>query len=427
MYRTAKKLHWNEREACLTVHIRKYNPSCDREAVHRIWREVGWLEKGHEEAADLFIEAGRALVAEIHSEAECLALTVPGTVRYLSEDLPASFVTGATTSRVARKQGLASSLTARIVAEDAAEGALISALGMFEQGYYNQLGFGTGSYDHSIRFDPAHLRISGKARVPSRVSEDDWKAAHAVRLARWRGHGGCNLAPPQLTRAEMMVSQNGFGLGYRDDATGELTHYFWCEARNVVNGPYNIQWMAFRTWEQFLELMALIQSMGDQVHLITMQEPAGIQLQDFLHQPLKHHRVTQNSRFEGGIRAAAYWQVRICDLIGCLAHTHLQCEEVRFNLHLTDPIERFLNEDAPWKGISGDYVVTLSSSSGVESGMHSTLPTLRASVGAFTRIWLGVRPATGLAITDDLSGPPELLEQLDEALRLPNPKPDWVF
>ncbi|HXG23005.1 MAG TPA: hypothetical protein VNJ09_00510, partial [Chthonomonadales bacterium] len=92
---------------------------------------------------------------------------------------------------MARKQRLASSLTARIVAEDAAEGALLSALGMFEQGYYDQLGFGTGSYDHYLGFDPAHLQISMKTRVPSRVTEDDWKAAHAARLARWRGHGGC--------------------------------------------------------------------------------------------------------------------------------------------------------------------------------------------------------------------------------------------
>lgn len=203
--------------------------------------------------------------------------------------------------------------------------------------------------------------------------------------------------------------------------------YFWCEARDVENGPYNIQWMAFRTWEQFLELMALIQSMGDQVHLITMNEPAGIQFQDFLRQPFKHHRVTEKSQFEGGIRAVAYWQMRMCDLPGCLARTRLRGEEVRFNLHLTDTIGRFLEEDAPWKGVGGDYVVALGPSSGAEPGTDPALSTLTASVGAFTRMWLGVRPATGLAVTDALSGPPELLERLDWALRLPDPKPDWDF
>jgi hypothetical protein len=38
-----------------------------------------------------------------------------------------------------------------------------------------------------------------------------------------------------------------------------------------------------------------------------------------------------------------------------------------------------------------------------------------------------VRPATGLAITDDLAGPPELLAALDDAFRLPAPTWDWQF
>ncbi len=50
-----------------------------------------------------------------------------------------------------------------------------------------------------------------------------------------------------------------------------------------------------------------------------------------------------------------------------------------------------------------------------------------APVNAFSRMWLGVRPATALNFTDDLSGPPELLEALDSLLRLPDPQPDWDF
>jgi hypothetical protein len=48
-------------------------------------------------------------------------------------------------------------------------------------------------------------------------------------------------------------------------------------------------------------------------------------------------------------------------------------------------------------------------------------------VNAFSRLWLGVRPASGLAVTDDLAGPSALLEQLDRVLLLPEPKPDWDF
>jgi hypothetical protein len=94
---------------------------------------------------------------------------------------------------------------------------------------------------------------------------------------------------------------------------------------------------------------------------------------------------------------------------------------------LTDPVEYAPGEDSQWRGVAGDYVVTLGPSSGAEQGSDDALPTLSASVNAFTRMWLGVRPATGLAVTDNLVGPPPLLEALDAVLRLPDPKPDWDF
>jgi hypothetical protein len=71
--------------------------------------------------------------------------------------------------------------------------------------------------------------------------------------------------------------------------------------------------------------------------------------------------------------------------------------------------------------------VTLGPQSSAEPGTDRALPTLAASVGAFTRMWLGVLPATGLAVTDELEGPQELLEELDWALRLPQPSVDWGF
>ena len=152
-----------------------------------------------------------------------------------------------------------------------------------------------------------------------------------------------------------------------------------------------------------------------------------MQLQDLIEQPFKQRQISQKSEFESTVHASAYWQVRMCDLAGCLERTHLPGAEVRFNLALSDPIARFLDDDAPWRGLSGDYVITLGPSSGAEVGIDDALPTLTASVGAFTRLWLGVRPTTGLAVTDALSGPPALLEALDWALRLPDPKPDWDF
>ncbi len=407
--------------------FRPYEPDKDREAAYRIWRETGWLQKGKEEVMDLFVGSGRAWVAEMEGAAECLVTTVPGTIRYLQEELPFACVTGVTTSRVARKRGLARRLTARAIAEEAADGAFVVGLGMFEQGYYDQLGFGSGSYERWFAFDPAQLIVSIQARTPRRITADDWEKVHAARLRRVRGHGGCNLSPPTFTRAEMLWSENGFGLGYYDDSGERITHHLWFEAKEVTRGPYQVAWMSYQTPEQFLELMALIKNLEDQVRLVRMREPQGIQLQDLLAYPLTQRLVREKSKFEVGVQAMAYWQMRICDLAGCLAHTHLPGEPVRFNLKLTDPIENFLDSSATWRGVAGEYVVTLGPSSGVEQGVDPQLPTLTASVGAFTRMWLGVRPATGLAVTDQLAGPRELLVRLDRLLRLPEPVPDWEF
>jgi hypothetical protein len=125
--------------------------------------------------------------------------------------------------------------------------------------------------------------------------------------------------------------------------------------------------------------------------------------------------------------AYAFWQVRVLDLMRCLAHTRLHCPEIRFGLRLTDPVESLLEESAVWRGVAGEYIVTLGACCSAQPGFDASLPTLTASVNAFSRLWLGVRPATGLAVTDDLSGPDDLLARLDQAFLLPQPKPDWDF
>ena len=106
--------------------MRRYNPKRDRAAVHRIWSETGWMEKGQEKAVDLFVECGRAIVAEVNRQAECLATAASGTIRYLEADLPLSVITAVTTSRIARKQGLAGQLTARLVAEEIKKQVMVS-------------------------------------------------------------------------------------------------------------------------------------------------------------------------------------------------------------------------------------------------------------------------------------------------------------
>ena len=404
---------------------RHYQPEQDKSAAHRMLKEVGWTEEGKEEINDLIMEAARGLVVDLRGAPECMVTTAPGVINYLAADLSFCAVTGVITGHIARKQGLATRLTAHALAEDAAEGALVAGLGMFEQGFYNRLGFGTGSYEHLASFDPSTLLVETKARVPHRITIEDWEAVHTSRWQRRRHHGACSLTPPALSQAEMKFSE-GFGLGYYDDE-GHLTHHFWGKAKDE-HGPYSIWWVSYQTPEQFLELMALLKNLSDQVYLIRMKEPPDICLQDVLAQPFKLRHMTEKAKFESRMRAWAYWQVRILDLVGCLAQTHLPGDTVRFNLKLRDPIARYLADtDAPWQGISGEYVVTLGPSSSAEPGAAQDLPTLSASVGAFTRLWLGISSASSLAITGDLAGPPALLDALDWLLRLPQPSFEWDF
>jgi len=413
----------------MTMKLRAYEDAKDRAASMRIYREVGWVTSDeHEKAAAEIPTAGPSLVAEIDGSVESLACSASGTIRHLREDLSLSAITTVATSRVARKRALAAQLTARLLAEEAERGCDVAVLGIFEQGYYNQLGFGNGAYEHWYGFDPARLLVDASPRIPVRLGPDDWEAMHANRLGRIRSHGTCSLTPPELTRAEALWSENGFGLGYRDE-TGELSHHFWCTAKEAEHGPYTILWMAYRTKSEFLELLALLKSLGDQVRTVKINEPPEIQLQDLIAQPFKLRQLTHRTEHESRMTASPYWQARILDLEACLSRTHLGSGggPLRFNLELSDPIEEHLDADAPWRGLVGDYVITLGSESGCESGRDQDLPTLKASVNAFTRLWLGVRSATGLSWTDDLDGPAELLTQLDEVLRLPIPRPDWEF
>jgi hypothetical protein len=409
------------------MEIRNYDRERDRDAVFRIWREVGWYKEGHDEILDLVIDAGNALVAEIEGAAECLTLSAPGTLRYLDETLPLSAVTSVSTSLVARRQGLARRVTARLLARDALDGAAVAGLGIFDQGFYNQLGFGNGSYTIQFAFDPAQIQVPGGHRVPRRLGHDDWETVHRGRMARVPAHGQVTLTPPIITRADMGWGDTSFGLGYMDGPNGELSHHVWIGTDAIEHGPYNVNWISYRTREQFRELLSLLGSLGDQVRLVRMDEPAGIQLQDLLRQPFRQYAITEGARHAARARALAWWQMRILNLNACLASTHLSGEPVRFCLELEDPISRFLDADERWSGIAGEYVVTLGEESSARRGTEAGLPTLRATVNAFTRLWLGVRPASGLAITDQLDGPPDLLARLDRLLRLPVPCPDWDY
>jgi len=414
------------------MNFRNYDSTRDFEAVRRIWHEVGWNAIDREpdkKGLTAFLDpaCSDAYVAEVHEAAECSVVMTDGTYRYLDETLPFAGVMGVTTSHVARKQGLAGRLTAHAIAQSVSKGAVMAGLGMFEQGFYNKLGFGSGSFEHLIQFDPAQLTVPNAPRPPRRLTVDDAAIMHACRLQRMPVHGAASFEPVGITQSEMLWTHGGFGLGYFDGSNGELSHYMWLSSEKLEYGPYTVDWMTYQTHDQLRELLGVLKGLGDQVPTIRMLQPSGIRLQDVLTEPIKERRVRRRSEFESGCAAMAYWQMRICDVAACLAATHINCDPVRFNLTLTDPITERLPEDAPWRGCSGDYTVTLGRDSSADSGHDSALPNMRASVNAFTRMWIGVDTATAIAFSDDLTAPPELLVELDRSLRLPSPHPDWEF
>lgn len=306
------------------------------------------------------------------------------------------------------------------------KGAMVSLIGVFEQGFYDQLGFGTGGYEHLVAFDPAKLNVASSRRIPKRLNKDDYANTHQSRLQRMHSQRSLDILPHEITHS-MIEEKKGFGVGFYDGPDGSLIHHMWLVPKNVERGPYFIWGMAYQSYEQFLELLSVLKSLGDQVHLIRVLEPQGIQFQDLLKQPLKERFVCSKSNFEIGIRSLAYWQIRICDLQGCINRTHLHKTDLHFNLVLEDPITKYLSSDPGWQGLSGNYVIHLGSHSSSEPGQDPILATLKASIGAFSRMWIGIRPSSGLSVTDNLSGPPELLAQLDDAFQFPNPKPDWDF
>lgn len=410
--------------------IRLFDPVGDREALFRIWAETSELDRSNPEkcaALEAFYGAGRVHVAELHGEVECTVFDAMGTLRYGDVDLPFSGVMSVDVGLPARRQGLASRVTAYSVARDRDDGALVTGLGMFDQGFYNNLGFGTGPYQNLLTFNPADLRVPMKARPPHRLDSRAVLAMHGNRVNRHRGHGAVTFPHPAISGFNVAARPNGMGLGYFDGPDGALSHhlFFWSDA--AEHGPYTVDWMAWQTGKQLQELLALLRSLSDQIRCVRMLEPPGMQLQDLLYRPFAAAQITRGGRMESSIRAMAYWQMRINDVVGCLVKTSLPwCSGLRFNAEISDPIEPYL-EGEEWRGESGTYVVELGVHCFAEKGRDETLPTLQASIGAFTRMWLGALPATGLAVGDALMGPTDLLDALDEAFRLPRPTPGWNY
>ena len=407
---------------------RAYDPERDAKAIIRIWQEVGWIKDDEKEIAALLdvLQMGSVSVATLDGTAECVTQWTSGSLRYQDETLALGAVLAVTTSHIARKLGFAKGLTARSLAQQYEQGMEVSALGMFDQGFYNKLGYGTGTSENRIQFDPATLTVEYPFRPPTRLGPDQHQAVHQALSQRQMFHGSIVLEPAAVIQSLMRWTEKPFGLGYFDGPGETLSHFIWGSTEGE-HGPYEIYAYAYQGKDQLMELLALIKSLADQVSSFKMLEPGAIQFQDLLRQPFRTRRQSQGGSHEQSFHAAAYWQLRILNLESCLAKTHCPGPGIKFNLALTDPLAELLEGDARWSGLAGDWCIHIGEESSARVGTEAGLPQMQATINAFSRMWFGVRPASSLAVTDALEAEPELLDSLDRVLRLPRPHFGWDF
>ena len=98
---------------------------------------------------------------------------------------------------------------------------------------------------------------------------------------------------------------------------------------------------------------------------------------------------------------------------------------LRFNLIITDPLPKRMPQESAWEGADGRWVVTVSERCGAQRGHDPTLPLLTASVGGFSRFWVGAATAAALSLDNSFVGDAALLSELDSRWRLPQPCVDW--
>jgi len=213
-------------------------------------------------------------------------------------------------------------------------------------------------------------------------------------------------------------------LGFETD--GVLSHFLLGTLKGE-HGPLRLEMFVYQNSDQLLELLALLKTLSDQVRIVEMASPLGITMQEFLEFPMRHREVTEGSKYENSTIAYSFFQARILRLEECVSAAKFEGSGVKFNLHLDDPITKYLESEDSFKGCAGDFSVELGQKSSVNDIQDSNLPSLSCSINTFTRLWSGARSASSLVATDGMQADPGLVEKLDRLIRFQELKTDWDF
>ncbi|MCO4773107.1 MAG: sterol carrier protein domain-containing protein [Deltaproteobacteria bacterium] len=406
--------------------MRPYNHKRDLAAVHAIWDEIGWLHdcQNGKKGMKRFLRETVGIVEESDGRIEGHVGIRDGLLLHEGRWLPFSMVATVTSSLVYRVGGFATRATAAAVADAAERGAAASGLGMFDQGFYDRLGFGTGAPDHRVSLDPRTLRVPRLTRRAKRYGLQDIDRIQACKMASRRGHGATVFEGGGDTEAEMRWYDGAYVLGFEDD-DGVLTHCF-SGVRKEEAGPDRIKWMAWQSREQLIELLSLLKSMADSLYGVRIGDPPGVCLLDLVDRPFESAEKRAKGAYHQPALSTAWEQWRILDPRAAFAGVRA-AGSTALTISLTDPIEQHLAAGRPWRGLTGPWTLRLGDSSSMEKGALAGAPVLTASVNALSRWWLGVRPASHLALTDDFDADDGLIEELDRCWRPPPPRNDWEF
>ena len=402
--------------------------AADYAQVAALHKDAGWnLElDGFDEGLRFHVPDCTVRVAADDERVHSAVLGAEGQFRYLDRTLRLSAITGVLTASWARRRGYAGRLLAELLEEEQQRGAVVASLGVFDQGFYNRYGFGNMGRDPVLVLNPSAIRVprkvsgalgaAGTRIVPISHRDDD--EVYAAHIRRYTGHGACTIVKRGFIQGFLRYAgEQSFGLGI---AVGDrlVAHFF---GRRVSEEHVDLFWLCADTQEYYIQLLALLRTLSDQLTQVKIVMPPDVMVYDFLERPLQWGVVHRHS-FDDLL----FWQLRVLDVVRAVEAVSIPlASPLRFVAEISDPI--VAHSPSGWRGCAGEYTMSIGLESRCVRGAEVGLSRVRMSIGAFSRFWSGAASARALACSDEFAAEDALLERLTREYCVPRPRRDCDF